>query len=74
MTDSKMGVSLSRIDRSSWRTVRLGDVVSIKTGKRNNQDKTEHGKYPFYVWSQQVERISSFSFDGEAILRLYHKS
>lgn len=51
-----------------WETRRLGDVAAIKTGEKNNQDKIEDGQYPFFVRSQHVERIDSYSFDGEAIL------
>ena len=28
----------------------------------------ENGIYPFYVRSERIERINSYSFDGEAIL------
>ncbi|MGZ8162024.1 MAG: restriction endonuclease subunit S, partial [Methylobacter sp.] len=31
-------------------------------------DNDERGSYPFFVRSQTVERINSYSFDGEAIL------
>jgi restriction endonuclease S subunit len=51
-----------------WRVKRLGDVAAIKTGKKNNEDKIEDGQYPFFVRSQTIERINSYSFDGEAIL------
>ena len=51
-----------------WRTIKLGDVCDIGTGEKNNQDKIKDGKYPFFVRSQNVERINTFSFDGEAIL------
>lgn len=51
-----------------WEIKKLGQVAEIKTGKRNNDDKVEEGEYPFFVRSQQVERINSYSFDGEAIL------
>ncbi len=46
----------------------MGDVSAIKTGRKNNEDKVEDGQYPFFVRSQTVERINSYSFDGEAIL------
>ena len=49
-------------------TKRLGDIAHIKTGSRNNQDKVENGEYPFFVRSATVERINSYSFEGEAIL------
>ena len=47
---------------------KLGEIADIYTGNRNNQDKIENWKYPFYVRSQTIERINSYSFDGEAIL------
>ena len=52
----------------SWKTRLLGDVAHIKTGSRNNQDKVDGGQYPFFVRSAAVERISSYTFEGEAIL------
>ena len=46
----------------------MGDVCNTSTGNKNTQDKTDNGIYPFYVRSQTVERINSWTFDGEAIL------
>jgi type I restriction enzyme S subunit len=51
-----------------WEVKRLGEITHIKTGGRNNQDKIEEGEYPFFVRSATVERISSYSYDCEAIL------
>lgn len=51
-----------------WKTEQLGNVSRIKTGDKNNEQKVDNGKYPFFVRSQQVERINTYSFDGEAIL------
>lgn len=51
-----------------WDGFRLGDIAHIKTGSRNNQDKVEDGQYPFFVRSETVERINSFSYDCEAIV------
>jgi len=53
---------------SRWENKFLGEISNISTGKRNNEDKVENGDFPFFVRSQNVERINSFSFDGEAIL------
>ncbi len=53
---------------TGWVKVRLGDIAQIKTGTRNNQDKKDLGRYPFFVRSSQVERIDSYSYDCEAIL------
>lgn len=51
-----------------WEVKRLGEIAHIKTGSRNNEDKVEDGEYPFYVRSDVVERINSYSYDCEAIL------
>ena len=51
-----------------WDVKRLGDIAHINTGSRNNKDKVEGGQYPFFVRSATVERINSYSFEGEAIL------
>ena len=51
-----------------WDVSRIDQHVSITTGGKNTQDKVEDGAYPFFVRSQSVERINSFSFEGEAVL------
>lgn len=51
-----------------WDVARIADVASITTGSRNTQDRIDTGIYPFFVRSQTVERINSYSFDGEAVL------
>ncbi len=51
-----------------WVYKRLSELCDIGTGKKNNQDKIESGAYPFFVRSQNIERINSYSYDGEAIL------
>ena len=47
---------------------KLGEVCEIKTGNKDTQNKVENGKYPFFVRSNTVEKIDSYSYDGEAIL------
>ena len=51
-----------------WEVKQLGDMCHIKTGSRNNEDKVADGKYPFFVRSEIVERINTYSYDCEAIL------
>ena len=51
-----------------WERKRFKEVCNITTGNKNTQDKSDDGIYPFYVRSQIVERINSWTFDGEAIL------
>ena len=51
-----------------WERKKFRDVCNITTRYKNTQDKSNDGIYPFYVRSQIVERINSWTFDGEAIL------
>jgi len=51
-----------------WDFDNIDNVLSITTGGRNTQDKIADGKYPFYVRSQTIERIHTYSFDGEGVL------
>lgn len=51
-----------------WEVWKLKFVSRITTGGRNTEDREEDGLYPFYVRADTVERINSYSFDGEAIL------
>ncbi|PWD87580.1 restriction endonuclease subunit S [Ignatzschineria cameli] len=51
-----------------WEVSKLESLALVTTGKKNTQDKIENGLYPFFVRSQQVERINSYSYDGEGVL------
>jgi len=51
-----------------WGVDKVKNHAMIATGERNTQDKIDDGKYPFFVRSQNVEKINSYSFDGEAVL------
>ncbi|WP_321437354.1 restriction endonuclease subunit S [uncultured Bacteroides sp.] len=51
-----------------WVLKKLGEVCEIKTGNKDTQNKVDDGIYPFFVRSDIVERINSYSYDGEAIL------
>ena len=52
-----------------WHTECLKKLAKdIKTGTKNNEDKNIYGKYPFFVRSQNIEKIDSYSYEGEAIL------
>lgn len=51
-----------------WKVVKLGEISLIKTGSRNNQDKSSDGEFPFFVRSATIERINTYSYDCEAIL------
>ena len=51
-----------------WALEEIQNVAEITTGSKNTQDRIQDGFYPFFVRSQTVERINSYSFDGEAVL------
>ena len=46
----------------------LTRIASITTGDKDTQDADPSAEYPFFVRSQTIEKISSYSFDGEAVL------
>lgn len=51
-----------------WVEKKLGDIADIRTGKRNGDENVIGGLYPFFVRSQEVLRINSYSYEGEAII------
>ncbi len=53
---------------SDWGINYVEEVANITTGGKNTQDRVEDGAYSFFVRSQKVERINSYSFDGEGVL------
>ena len=55
-------------DAGEWEEHIINDFAKVTTGNKDTQNKVEGGDYPFFVRSQTVERINSFSYDGEAIL------
>jgi type I restriction enzyme S subunit len=51
-----------------WVVRTVSQFAKVTTGAKDTQNKVEGGKYPFFVRSQTVERIDSYSHDGEAVL------
>jgi len=51
-----------------WKMKRLKFIASICTGDKDTVDNDEDGQYPFFVRSQTIERINSYSYDCEAVL------
>lgn len=51
-----------------WSLSCLEKHMKIETGSRNTEHRNENGKYPFFVRSQQVERIDTYHYDCEAVL------
>ena len=70
MSDVPEGYKMSEVGviPEEWEVNRIKNIASITTGAKNTQDKIDDGEYPFYVRSSIIERINSYSFDGEAVL------
>ena len=51
-----------------WKIQRLRTLANITTGDKDTIDRQDEGRYPFFVRSQNVERIDTWTFDGEAVL------
>ncbi|SHL09917.1 type I restriction enzyme, S subunit [Chitinophaga jiangningensis] len=56
------------VKAQEWQRKTIEQIAKVTTGNKNTQDKVDNGLYPFFVRSQTVERINSYSFEGEAIL------
>ena len=70
MSDVPEGYRMSEVGviPEDWEIDKIKTISSITTGAKNTQDKIDEGEYPFFVRSSIVERINSYSFDGEAVL------
>ena len=70
VTDIIEGYKSTEIGKipSDWDLKIVEEISSVTTGNKDTQNKSEDGKYDFYVRSQKIEKIDSYSFDGEAVL------
>lgn len=68
MIESKFKNTEIGLIPEDWEVKTIGDFCDITTGVQNTQDKIDNGKYPFYVRSQQVERIDNYLFDTEGVI------
>lgn len=53
---------------NDWQLSRLKFLVSIKTGEKDTVHRVHDGQYPFFIRSPKIQKIDTYSFDGEAIL------
>lgn len=51
-----------------WQTAKVGDLVSIKTGKLDANAAVKGGQYKFFTCSRNDYEIDSYSFDADAII------
>jgi type I restriction enzyme S subunit len=52
----------------SWKWVRFGDLVRIRTGKLDANAAVEGGRYPFFTCSKTPSQIDTHSFDTSAVI------
>ena len=50
------------------KTIKLGNITEIRTGKLDANAATKEGKYPFFTCAIEPSRIDTYSFEGENIL------
>jgi type I restriction enzyme S subunit len=55
-------------DGGEWEIRFVSKLAKVTTGAKDTQNKVECGRYPFFVRSQTIEHIDSYSYDGEAVL------
>lgn len=67
-TYKESGFEWMREIPNSWDIIKLRYLCDITTGDKDTINQEDNGKYPFFVRSQDVKSINSYSFDGEAIL------
>ena len=66
MKDS--GIDIVGLIPKNNNIIRLKFLCDIKTGDKDTVNRNPDGKYPFYVRSPIIERIDTYSFEGEAVL------
>lgn len=57
-----------KIIPQGWQLKRFGDLVSIRTGKKDANAQVIGGGYPFFTCAQGVSEIDNYTFDTEAVI------
>lgn len=53
---------------SNWETISLGQHCRIRTGKKDVNEGSPYGMFPFFTCSRNISWSESYSFDTEAVL------
>ncbi len=53
---------------TEWRILKLGEIVSIKTGKIDANKAVENGKFPFFTCAREISRIDDAPYEGKVVL------
>jgi type I restriction enzyme M protein len=59
---------VSNFSNLKYETVKLGDICTIKTGKKDVNQGNPDGEYPFFTCAREHTFSDSYSFDTEALL------
>lgn len=59
---------VSDFSNLKYETVKLGDICTIKTGKKDVNQGNPDGEYPFFTCAREHTFSDSYSFDTEALL------
>lgn len=51
-----------------WKSYKLSEVSSFRTGKLDSNASCINGKYPFFTCSPETLRIDEFAFEQKAVL------
>ena len=51
-----------------WTKYYVEELIKVTTGNKDTKDSDPNGTYPFVIRSQNLEKINTYSYDGEAIL------
>ncbi|WP_319436171.1 restriction endonuclease subunit S [Mycobacterium sp. RTGN5] len=52
----------------SWAVTQLRHVCKVSTGDKDTINRVDDGEYPFFIRSEEIQRINSWSLDCEAVL------
>ena len=52
----------------NWVWVRLTNIISLSTGKKDANYGSDKGVYPFFTCASEPIACNDYSFDGESIL------
>ncbi|MBP9100921.1 MAG: restriction endonuclease subunit S [Nitrosomonas sp.] len=50
------------------KSIPLGNIADIKTGKLDVNAGAENGKYPFFTCASTPYKVNEYAFDTEAVL------
>jgi type I restriction enzyme, S subunit len=62
------GVEWLQLIPSNWQLIKMRYVCNINTGSKDTQDNVEDGIYPFFVRSDNVERMNEYTHNEEAVM------